>query len=159
MNDRIHTMRTYFWRPGHQVDTVTFARGVLHQQQISIQRQLNEAGFIPTVAAELMAVELGDPSQPANGVPLVAYINQGNWLARCECGGVEFVDDGMPLFMCCSCWNAAHGHRWRAVSMPRIRSAIERVLLARPAANRNWRGESLVVLKRENAEHGIQETV
>jgi len=87
------------------------------------------------------------------GPPLKAYINHGKWLVKCECGGCEKVwEEGW--MMCRACLNTAHGHRYRQTVFPRIRKAIEMLLIQRPLANRNWQpGETLVQLKAENKIH------
>uniref|UniRef100_A0A6M3IXM5 Uncharacterized protein n=1 Tax=viral metagenome TaxID=1070528 RepID=A0A6M3IXM5_9ZZZZ len=88
--------------------------------------------------------------------PLEAYVNHGRWIVKCECGGAEKAFEN-GLFMCRSCWNAGHRHKYRRVIFPAARVAIESVLEKRPVPNRNWiPGESVTDLERENDEHGAE---
>lgn len=91
-----------------------------------------------------------------DGPALKPYVNRGRWIVKCECGGGEFAfDDG--LFMCRSCWNSKHGHKYRRVIWPRSRKRIEMLLMARPLDNRNWFNDELVShLVAENKEHAAE---
>ena len=82
-------------------------------------------------------------------------VRQGNWLAICACGGAEYGwEEGW--MMCMSCWNNAYDHQLRRTEFPPERHAIEALLEPRLLLNRNWlHGETLEVLRQENAEHGI----
>ena len=62
------------------------------------------------------------------------FIEIGQWIARCECGGCEFVDPDEPVFYCFSCCNRAHAHMLRRVIFPDFatRQGIERLLMLRP---------------------------
>ena len=84
---------------------------------------------------------------------LVAYVNRGRWIVKCECGGAEKVwEEG--LFMCQSCFNSSYGHKFRHTEFPRNRKAIETLLERRPLENRNTTPEETVAdLSRENREH------
>lgn len=84
---------------------------------------------------------------------LKAYINHGRWCVRCQCGGSEYAwEEG--IFMCQSCWNETHGHRYGLVEFPAEREAIEQLLEVRRRVNRNWYpGETAFDLERENALH------
>lgn len=158
--DVIHSMRTYFKRADQKpIDSITFAEFTLRQVQTQAARQ-SSSGILSIVAEALGAIRLGDPMRPMVGSPVIAYINAGRWLARCECGGCEFVDLEQPLFMCCSCWNAGVGHRWRVVRLPRARAEIEAVLLARPKENRHFAdGDTVEQLRALNVAHGLTEEV
>ena len=82
----------------------------------------------------------------------------GRWVVRCPgdwCSGAEDVDTRNPVFMCCHCFNQGHGHLWLKVELPNERESIESLLMARPAGNRWWDGETTRELKSENEEHGI----
>lgn len=85
--------------------------------------------------------------------PVYAFVDQGRWIAKCECGGAEIVwNEG--LFMCQSCWNSAHKHNFRSVVWPKQRTSIEALLDLRPLLNRNWLlDETVEQLQRENQEH------
>ena len=100
-----------------------------------------------------MAKRLLPQSGVLNGPPLKARVNVGRWVVDCECNGAELAfDEG--VFMCQSCFNAKHGHKYRQVIFPKNRPAIERVLLQRPEPNRNWRpGETVGQLTAENDAH------
>lgn len=66
------------------------------------------------------------------GVPVLAEVNYGRWIARCECGGAEMVDPDEPIFYCFSCGNGNTRGRPRAVTFPDNIEEIERLLLERP---------------------------
>lgn len=111
-----------------------------------------------TLYARRARVSLGRSRDALTDAPVPAEVNAGRWIARCECGGAEYVDLTTLLFMCCSCWNAGHGHQWRTVELPPDPPAVEAALVARPdARNRNWRRpETVDDLLAENATHGVQ---
>lgn len=69
-----------------------------------------------------------------SGKPVVARIEQGAWLADCECGGAMFIDPDEPVFFCCNCGNRANAGKARPVTVPdaETRAEIERLLLERP---------------------------
>lgn len=97
--------------------------------------------------------------------PLVAEVDRGAWVARCDCGMpglpapgcVVRLDD--PWGWCVRCGNGAVGGGWRPVVIPppAERAAIEAVLTERPdPETRNWRpGETVGELVAENAAHGL----
>lgn len=65
------------------------------------------------------------------GKALNAEINQGAWVAMCECGGVEFVDPDEPIFFCWDCVNRSNGGHVRPVLFPENRQEIEAAVLER----------------------------
>lgn len=81
-----------------------------------------------------LPVTIKDFDKTPTGVPVVARIWQGQWIADCECGGASFVDPDEPVFFCFSCGNRAHGQTLRPVQFPPEdeRKEIERLLLLRP---------------------------
>jgi len=66
--------------------------------------------------------------------PVLGFIENGQWIGRCECGGCEFVDPDEPVFYCFSCCNRGYNHMLRRVKFPDVstRMEIERLLLLRP---------------------------
>lgn len=84
---------------------------------------------------------------------LLAEVNHGRWIVKCECGGAEKMwEEG--VFWCQSCQNAGHKHEYRKATFPPQRKQIEAILSKRPLPNRNWQpGETLAQLSRENKEH------
>lgn len=70
--------------------------------------------------------------QDPSGTAVYAEINQGAWIAQCECGGAEFVDPAEPIFFCWGCVNRANGGYLRTVVFPENREAIESEILKRP---------------------------
>jgi hypothetical protein len=150
MTDQIHDMRSYFTGP-HGMSSAIFAQGILAAQKAALRRQIETIGFAPASQVKILDVTLQEPTAIA-GIPVVAYVNAGRWLAKCECGGAEFVDFEDPSFMCCSCWNEPIGHAWRTVVIPApaTRVAVDRLLILRPEENRNWKGESVATLADEN---------
>lgn len=163
MTSRIHTMRTYFVGPAahYDVSVRTFAVELLRQRKQAVQQQLRTQGFIQASLMDTLAVQLGDPDNPALLPVLRPYVNGSCWLVKCDdCGGVEFLDFDDPIFMCCTCWNEAKSHRWRRVVVPRplVRAMIERILLKRPQERtRSWYPtESLRELAAENLKHEVE---
>lgn len=88
---------------------------------------------------------------PAQGAPVMAFINDNRWLARCECGGLAVVDPDEPEFYCHACFNMSnggvpfgkdtHGGYPRPILFPGKRDieAIEDVLLvSEDPLWRNW---------------------
>jgi len=98
------------------------ARGYIRKQQ-----QLLHSG-------RGIAVTIKDLEKDPTGVPVVARIWQGQWIADCECNGASFVDPDEPVFFCFSCGNRANGSKPRPVKFPpeAERLEIERLLLERP---------------------------
>lgn len=66
------------------------------------------------------------------GAPVRARVEQGAWIADCECGGAEFVSPSEPIFFCWGCANRANKTSVRPVEFPKDTDAIERLLLERP---------------------------
>ncbi len=65
------------------------------------------------------------------GNPVYAQINQGAWIAPCECGGAEFVSPDEPIFFCWGCVNRENNGYVRKVIFPEAIEDIERLVLAR----------------------------
>lgn len=104
------------------------------------------------------AAELRVDPQPecASDPPLLAYVNDGRWVVRCECGSAQLASRNDHRYFCLRCWNASVERRWRRVEWPSEPAAIEAVLLARPPAHRHWQPhETLAELERENLAHGF----
>lgn len=78
-----------------------------------------------------VALEVLDIDKPS-GTPVYARIEQGAWIADCECGGAQFVDADEPVYFCFGCGNRANKFRVRPVIFPDQRQAIEALILARP---------------------------
>jgi hypothetical protein len=117
------------------------------------------------------------------GEPVKAYIDFGQWIAACSCGGHEFVDFEEPVFYCFSCGNRKNNNYVRPVEFPDIETVkeIERLVLLRPVddeqgltdldrayrakplisttkglLSRSWdSSETVKNLKEQNAEGGI----
>jgi hypothetical protein len=71
-------------------------------------------------------------SSEAKGFAVFAQVEFGQWIAKCECGGVEFVDPHEPIFFCFGCANRTNGGALRPVIFPDERAEIERLVLERP---------------------------
>lgn len=110
-------------------------------------------GYTQEVVLRMMAKQQVKPMGDSEAPPLKARVNHGRWLVDCECNGAELAwDEG--VFMCLSCFNAGHEHKYRTAIFPRNRKAIELLLMGRPVENRNWYpGESLAQLRAENEAH------
>jgi len=95
-------------------------------------------------------------SEMAGVAPIPAIVNHGRWLVACpDCAGAEFVWPETPQMMCCNCWNAKVGGKWRPVALPKDRAEIEAVLVRRVLPQeRNWTAETVAELKAENVERG-----
>lgn len=154
----IQSLRTLFASANGAASAVTFAQQVLLHEQQTISRIHRSGQLMPRRMIALLGVKLHDPARPAPADrDVYARVEQGRWLADCECGGAEYVDLELPLFMCCNDWNRADEHKWRRVVLPADRERIEQLLLARPnIENRNWRPrESVEDLEAENVAHGV----
>jgi len=114
--------------------------------------------------------------------PIYAEVDWGRWIARCECGGVEYVCKEEKIFYCFSCGNNAQKGKGRKVIFPdehkieRIEQILEerevvkkvgtellsRVLCSKPkipGLSKTWyKDETLNDLKRQNtlAKAGIK---
>lgn len=90
----------------------------------------------------------GDPfavGLVASDTPAVAYVNHSRWVANCPCGGgiAAWVEN--PRGVCMSCGTV------RPIRFPDRWEIVERLLLGRPAVNRNWwPGEPIEFLETEN---------
>lgn len=157
MQQELETMRTAY--VGQDLSARSFAAFTLAAQKRSLELALTRGALLPRlVVASVMETEIAP--QTDRDHPVDAYVNCGRWLARCECGGCEYVDMEQRVFMCASCWNRDFGHRFRRVIAPAApgRRRVERALLRRPkAANRNWypRTETAADLERENEAMGL----
>ncbi len=69
---------------------------------------------------------------PTAGEPVIGFVNQGRWVANCECGGAEAVDPDEPFFYCFECGNCITDGSPRLVIFPQDITAIEAELLKRP---------------------------
>lgn len=100
------------------------------------------------MAGERVAVHV-DPT------PMIAQVNQGNWLVHCPCGAGTTVFLKTREARCFGC-----GAVYPNVILPddRDRLNIEHVLIARrETKRRNWiPQERLLDLAIENAEHGVK---
>lgn len=108
---------------------------------------------VSKVIPEMARHGLKDQGSLLAGEPLKAYVNNGRWIVSCECGGAEYAWEE-EVFMCQSCWNARHGHKFRPAVFPSYRRQIEEVLELRLLPNRNWyESETVDDLKKENEAH------
>jgi hypothetical protein len=107
---------------------------------------------------KVMASELARTRLLGNevrGLPVNAFILDGRWVARCECGGQEVVDWQAPLFTCLNpvCLNGPNEYYPRPVIFPSVQEhrELSEVLLARPnPINRNWDRDGVVYGKSES---------
>jgi hypothetical protein len=61
----------------------------------------------------------------------VAFVDFGRWVAKCECGGIGYVDPDTPIHFCVRCGNGNSGCA-RPVIFPDNRDAIEDAILSIP---------------------------
>lgn len=94
----------------------------------------------------------GRPEQWESTEEKIAYVNHGRWVIDCECGNGCLTGPEWDVACCFDC-----GCTHTAIRFPDTATAIEQLLIARPArANQNWRApETEADLRRENAAHGL----
>ena len=88
-----------------------------------------------------------------------AYINWGRWVVDCPCGSAREINAMPAEIPCVECGDIL------LPQYPANYKVIERILAKRPTVkigaqmipkNRNWKpGETLVALRRENKENGL----
>lgn len=121
-----------------------------------------------TKDSRILAKHRAHWQSPPKGEPIVAWVKNNRWIARCECGGQETVDPRVPFFFCFGCLNEFDGNRLRPLLFPPDWDDHEQCLAARPdPLNRShahmqdpktlkWhRIEELVDLEDENVAHGL----
>lgn len=111
-------IRSAFVAAGHDVSGSSFARAMLRATQAATAREFDRVGLLSVAAAAVFEVQIPNDAGAPKGRPIAAYANAGRWLAKCECGGAEYVDFDELAFMCCGCWNAVDGHEWRPITLP-----------------------------------------
>lgn len=85
------------------------------------------------------------------GPPLVATIQGGRWVVRCQCGGYEVVSPSDPVVFCFSCCNVDNQGALRPVKFPGNIPEIEAALMSRRAENRHFLdGETVMNLIEQN---------
>lgn len=113
------------------------------------------------------------------GAPIVAYVDFGRWLARCECGQCNYVDPDDPVMYCARCGNQNNGLARPVIFPPPAdRKMIENALIQRtvnenpaamnivqaallatpknPVLTRNWYpGQSVESLIEVNSMNGV----
>jgi len=90
------------------------------------------------------------------GEPVKAIINNNRLIAYCDmCGGAEAINfDGS--FYCLTCYNVGNDGKPRPITYPRGLKNIVELLEKRPKfLQRNYLGESLTELKKENRSIGV----
>ena len=125
---------------------------LLSQGDFANYQEFYQKWLRPMMARHAKVVALEDVAD----FEIVAEVNHGRWVLQCLfCAGAEFAwKDGK--FMCCSCWNEQADGKFLRMKFPIEQKAIEELLLKRPKPeNRNWTGESIADLEKENAERGI----
>lgn len=168
MNDKIHDMKTYFYSADFEITPEKFADIVLSRRRRTLDQQEAEMGFVPSDGLWIRNVQLRDPKDLVEKRPVIAYVNAGEWKAKCDtdlengehCNGAEYVHFEHPIFMCGSCWNITDGHRWRPVVLPdlELRGQIEKALLVRKKYRQHWlpeHNETVAMLEFENIGHGL----
>lgn len=101
------------------------------------------------------------PAMPQGPLPkYAARINRGRWIVDCPiCNSALDVTPADVMAICLDC-----GTEWFEVVFPTpaMKQEIERLILKRPGdsiqgmINSNWSpGESLDVVRAENAQHGV----
>ena len=95
---------------------------------------------------------LAPPPITESTAPLIAYVNQGRYVADCVCGDGVLLDPDWSLGVCLGCYTVH-----LAITWPSDLRQIADALGVRPALRfQNWRpGESVSLLRAENVAHGI----
>jgi hypothetical protein len=89
-------------------------------------------------------------------VPVYARVSDNRWIADCECGGAEAVDEEDPRFFCLSCLNNAVGNNSRTVIFPDDMEEIDEVLVAREdPLTRGFTSAEAVMAKPRLSELGL----
>jgi hypothetical protein len=85
------------------------------------------------------------------GPPLIAQVQGGRWVVRCQCGGHEVVSPSDPVAFCFSCCNTDNKGALRPVKFPEAVKEIEAALMMRRAENRHFlKGETVMDLIEQN---------
>jgi ribosomal protein L37AE/L43A len=116
------------------------------------------SGPLAQIAAR-KGLAIPQTSRVADVDPIPAVLNEDMWIALCpDCRrNAQLVWLDQPLYMCAYCWNVKVGGSWRPVALPSeaSRRHIEVITGHRAFAHeRNWRGESMAALCRENVDNG-----
>jgi hypothetical protein len=109
--------------------------------------------------AQRRGVTIPPTDRVADAEPIPAMLEDDRWVVLCpDCRrNTQLVWLETPLFYCGACFNVRVGGLWRRVALPDgpRRQRIEAIVGHRPFSHqRNWRGESLAALRRENADNG-----
>jgi len=110
--NRLITARDVARRDGHS----TVAELILALMEKSIQRGYFQVRW---------------DGEHVGGAPVMAFVDFGRWLARCECGQHNYVNEDEPVMFCARCGNGNSGLA-RSVIFPADRKMIEDALLKRP---------------------------
>lgn len=89
-----------------------------------------------------------DPAPGAlTGPAVAARLNHGRWIGDCNlpdstrgrtCLNAQFVDDADQRFFCIECFNQDNAGRWRPVTWPADRAAVEAAVADLPTPEQNW---------------------
>lgn len=78
--------------------------------------------------------QVGWNGEHVSGAPLMAFVDFGRWLTRCECNQNNYVDPDEPVVFCARCGNGNSGLARPVIFPPNLRE-IEKVLLKRPVTD------------------------
>ena len=97
-----------------------------------------------------------DPSSAdVAGSPVAVTVNYGRWIVDCpgvDCSGAQIASRDDHRFFCVTCGNNFVGGRFLPVTWPDDPDAIDAALSVRPVQFRNWTGEPVDDLLRDNAD-------
>ena len=125
-----HRLRTM--NPYQLVNKKRIADGRDHYQMVLGQRNATWFDFVKGTLDRMFVGEIYKLIvKPCTGEPVYARVEANRWLADCECGGAEVVDQETKRFFCFSCLNVNNGGRARPVIFPADQVDIEDNLLAR----------------------------
>ena len=94
-------------------------------------------------------------SDEVAGAPVEVRVNHGRWVVECPgvgCGDAQVASRDDHRFFCITCGNPFVAGRWVATVWPDDVDGIDAALSVRPETFRNWHGESVDDLLRDNAD-------
>lgn len=108
------------------VDYILNSRTIFGSHKAYWQKQIDAIQHARNIVLPL------NVDEPANGLSVNARVENGRWIADCECGGATFVDPEDPRFFCFSCGNRINNGHPRPAVLPANYKEIELTLLERP---------------------------
>jgi hypothetical protein len=133
-------------------NTLTWTSASARADEVALGHPQQPVWNAPIPAEQAFAAQVGPKASAVH-----ARANHGRWIVDCpDCSNAQMACPSDHRFMCNECANALNGGFWRPVIWPKNRPEIDKLLMVRPLANRNWDpGETVVLLKLENKANGV----